>query len=159
VSSYSKVLRPSSDCVHFIYENQNDGRKDDITCRMRDNRIRWAYVDYLDAKRSRRHIANVIAAALELRHAPYPPHTSPYQPKIWVPFLDDLIGLSLRQGENGFAIIVDNANVFLAEDSKNFFDLIEAFLTQFSVWFQKEKPCHIFFHMETNEIVRDIFAP
>ena len=158
MSNYWKLQRSSSDCIHFVYADQVDDSDSAITDELRKSNVKWVYVDYLDVKHSDQHIADVIAYLLKLQHAPYGPRTSPYQPKIWVPFLDDLVGLSRQEHENGVAIIIDSADVFLAENGREFFELIEAFLIQFSDWFEKKKPCHLCFQMEKSEWVRRIFA-
>ena len=119
--------------------------------------IQLAYVDYLELASHRRiadAMTNAIAAQLKLEHAPYPV-TEPGHVEEWVMFLDDLIGLSNRV--NGIAIIIDNADVWLSTDKKTLFKLIEAFQVPLHHWQEKKKPCHLFFQMEKNGLVRRIF--
>jgi hypothetical protein len=99
-------------------------------------------------------VINAIAQQLKLEHAPYAPR-EPGQIEEWVPFLDDLIGLSDRV--NGILIIVDNADVWLSTDKKTLFKLMEAFQIQLHHWQEKKRPCHLFFQMEKNDLVRRIF--
>jgi hypothetical protein len=61
---------------------------------LRSAGIRCVYTDYRDIEYGDLHIANAVARQLNLQHAPYAPRTSPFQPEVWVPFLDDLITLS-----------------------------------------------------------------
>jgi hypothetical protein len=99
-------------------------------------------------------MTNAIAAQLKLEHAPYAPR-EPGKIEEWVPFLDDLIGLSDRV--SGISIIIDNADVWLSTDKKTLFKLMEAFQIQLHHWQEKKKPCHLFFQMEKNDLVRRIF--
>ena len=156
MNSYFETRRSSSDCVQFVYADgvgaEDAGLREDL------NRlgIKYAYVDYLEIKRNGEHIVNAIAKSLSLTHAPYMPPTEAFRIKVIVPFLDDLVGLSQKVA--GVAIIIDNADIFLADDSKTMFVLIEAFLHQFSTWFEKRKPCHLCFQMERSEWPKRIFA-
>jgi hypothetical protein len=102
------------------------------------------------------HIANTVARELNLQHAPYQPRTSPYQPEVWVPFLDDLITLSKH--EKGIVLFVDSADAFLAENSRGMFRLIEAYLIQVHHWMEKKKPCHLCFQMERDDSLRAQFV-
>jgi len=118
--------------------------------------IQLAYVDYLEMASYRRAanvVMNTIAQKLKLDHPPYDPNPGPVEE--WVRFCDDLITLAYR--ENGILIIVDNADVWLSTDKKTLFRLIEAFQIQLHHWQEKKKPCHLFFQMEKNDLVRRIF--
>ena len=126
---------------------------------LRSAGIQLAYVDYLELAASRRMahaMTNAIAQQLKLEHAPYRPR-EPGKIEEWVPFLDDLITLS--DCVNGISIIIDNADVWLSTDKKTLFKLIEAFQIQLHHWQEKKKPCHLFFQMEKNDLVRRIFRP
>jgi hypothetical protein len=118
--------------------------------------IKCVYTDYRNIEQGDLHIANAVARGLNLQHAPYPPRTSPVQVKVWVPFLDDLITLS--EHEKGMVLFVDSADVFLAENSRGMFHLIEAFLIQVHHWMAKKKPCHLCFQMEPNDSLRTLFV-
>lgn len=123
---------------------------------LRSTGIRCVYTDYRNIEHGDLHIANAVARELNLQHAPYPPPTSPFQPQVWVPFWDDLITLS--EHEKGVVIFVDSADVFLAENRRGMFRLIEAFLIQVHHWMEKKKPCHLCFQMEANDSLRAQFA-
>jgi hypothetical protein len=123
---------------------------------LRSAGIRCVYTDYRNIEHGDLHIANAIALELNLEHAPYPPRTSRFQPQVWLPFLDDLITLS--EHEKGAVIIVDSANVFLAENSRGMFSLIESFLIQVHHWMEKNKPCHLCFQMEQNDSLKAQFV-
>lgn len=69
----------------------------------------------------------------------------------------DLIVLS-EQERRGVVLFVDSADVFLAENSRGMFRVIEAFLTQVDEWMQKKKPCHLCFQMEADESLRARFV-
>jgi hypothetical protein len=156
MSSYWKIRIPSSDCVHFVYGDEVDQADPSIIKELDAQRVRRIYLDYDKIKSGKEHIANAIAYALNLQHAPYRLPTKSTEIDVWVPFLDDLISLS--QHEAGVVIVIDRADVLLTSDSKVMFRLIEAFLVQFHHWFEKKKPCHLCFQMEKNELVREIFA-
>jgi hypothetical protein len=156
MSGYWELRRSSSNCVHFVYVDEVDDADRPILNELNKAGIKYIYVDYLEVKRSDQHIANVIAQLLKLQHAPYQLPTSPKQIDVWVPFWDDLITLSHH--ENGIAIIIDNADAFLSENSRTMFKLIEAFMVPFHHWLENNKPCHLCFQMEKSEWVRAIFA-
>jgi len=157
MGSYQSLFRPSSDCVHFFYADQIGEVDQPIRSKLRNARIKYAYIDYQEVRSHiGAHITNAVGQALNLEHSPYGPRTSPHQPERWVPFLDDLITLSYN--EYGLAILVDNADDFLLANSREMFGLIEAFLTQVHHWLEKSKPCHLCFQLEKNEWVRRIFA-
>ena len=123
---------------------------------LRSAGIRCVYTEYRNIERGDLHIANAIARELTLQHAPYPVPTSPFQPEVWVPLLDDLITLS--EHEKGMVLFVDSADVFLAENSRGMFRLIEAFLIQVHNWMEKKKPCHLCFQMEPSDLLRAQFV-
>ena len=112
-----------------------------------------AYVDFLEVKRDGQHVVNAVAGLLKLDNAPYPTQESI---KILVPFTDDLITLS--ENAKGVAIIVDNAEAYLHENSREMFEFIEDFLLQFYHWFEKKKPCHLCFQMEKSDWAKRIFG-
>jgi len=73
-----------------------------------------------------------------------------------VPFLDDLITLS--EQEKGIVLFIDSADMFLAQNSRGMFSLIEAFLIPVHHWMEKKKPCHLCFQMEPNDSLRAQFV-
>lgn len=156
MSDYCNLRRASSDCVHFVYKDQLEKCDQSLAAKLKESGIQCAYVDYREVvHKADLHVANAVAQALNLQHAPYAQRTSLYQPEQWIPFLDDLITLSHHV--NGVAIVIDNADDFLAENGREMFGLIEAFLIQFHHWFEKKKPCHLCFQMEKTNLVRAFF--
>jgi len=154
--SYGRLKLSSSGCVHFMYADFFSGEAQAAVGDLRSAGIRCVYTDYRNIEQGDLHIADNVARELNLRHAPYPPRTSPYQPEVWVPFLDDLIALS--EHENGLVLFVDSADAFLAQNSRGMFRLIEAFLIQAHHWMEKKKPCHLCFQMEPNDSLRAQFV-
>jgi hypothetical protein len=154
MSSYWETLRPSSNCVHFIYDAALSAM-DSLTDAMRDAGVCHFYVDYEMVKAKNAHIANEIAQSLGLDNVPYTEQVAQYQPELWLPFLDDLITLSERS--SGIAIIIDRADKLLADDSRGMFRLIEVFLTQVHHWLEKGKACHLCFQMTVDDVVGRIF--
>jgi hypothetical protein len=142
------LLRSSSNAVHFLDNTQVDDLEHALTDQLRSTGIRTAYVDYLEVTPRRENIASVIGRLLGLSRAPYPPQG-------WTAFSEDLGALAER--EPGIAIVVDNAEPFLSTDKKTMLKLIEAFQTQLTHWLERGKPCHLFFQMEKNDLVRRIF--
>lgn len=142
------MLRSSSNAVHFLDNTQVDDLEHALVNQLRSTGIKTAYVDYLEITPRRDNIASMIGRLLGLARAPYPPQD-------WTTFSDDLGALAER--EPGIAIVVDNAEPFLSTDKKTMLRLIEAFQTQLAHWLSKGKPCHLFFQMEKNDLVRRIF--
>jgi hypothetical protein len=153
---YGRLKLSSSGCVHFMYADFFSGEAPAAVGDLRSAGIRCVYTDYRNIEQGDLHIANTVARELNLQHAPYPPRTSPYQPEVWVPFLDDLIALS--EHEKGLALFVDSADAFLAQNSRGMFRLIEAFLIPVHHWMEKNKPCHLCFQMEPNDSLRAQFV-
>jgi hypothetical protein len=139
-----------------MYADFSSDEAQDVLGDLRSAGIRCVYTDYRKIGCGDLHIANALARELNLQHAPYPPSTSPFQPEVWVPFLDDLITLSGH--ENGVVLFVDSADVFLADNSRGMFRLINAFLIQVHHWMEKKKPCHLCFQMEPNDSLRAQFV-
>jgi hypothetical protein len=119
-----------------------------LTDQLRSTGIKTAYVDYLELTPRREHIASVIGRLLGLARAPYARED-------WTSLSEDLATLSQRA--TGLAIVIDNAEPFLSTDKKTMLKLIEAFQTQLTHWLNQGKPCHLFFQMEKNDLVRRIF--
>jgi hypothetical protein len=153
---YGRLKLSSSGCVHFMYADFFSGETQAVIGDLRSTGIRCVYTDYRNIEHGDLHIANAVARELNLQHVPYPPRTSPYQPQVWVPFLDDLIMLSKH--EKGIVVFIDRADMFLAENSRGMFRLIEAFLIQVDDWMEKKKPCHLCFQMEPNDSLRAQFV-
>ena len=148
---YSRIELPVSGCVHFVRNDDVNGDLREIVAHAKSKGIVCGYLDYMDTRGVPGHITDHIARTLKLDNPPYGGAPSP-----WIPFLDDLITLSDRV--DGMALVVDNAHVFLREDQNNFFDFIESFLMQLHHWFEKQKPCHLCFQVERNDLVRQAFA-
>ncbi len=142
------MLRSSSNAVHFLDNTQIDDLEHALVNHLHSTRIKTAYVDYLEITPRKEHIASVIGRLLGLARAPYPPQD-------WTALSEDLAALAQR--ETGLAIIVDNADPFLSTDKKTMLKLIEAFQIQLTHWLKQGKPCHLFFQMEKNDLVRRIF--
>ncbi len=154
--SYVRLNRSTSGCVHFMYADFFSEEAQAVVADLRSAAVRCVYMDYRNIENGDLHIANTVARELNLQHAPYPPRTSPFQPEVWVPFLDDLITLS--DHEKGIVSFVDSADLLLAENSRGMFRLIEAFLIQVRHWMEKNKPCHLCFLMEANDSLKAQFA-
>ncbi len=93
-------------------------------------------------------IADPLATALQLEHAPY---GNP-----WVQFLDDLITLAYRY--DGLVIVIDRADLLMAERRDDMFECLEAFLHQFHHWYDQKKPCHLCFQLVEDDLVRELFS-
>jgi hypothetical protein len=145
---YQGIDRAESACVHFVRNNEIGGPVDLLFQEIEARSIDCVYVDYSQASAGVNGLANALATILHLENVPY-------QSRPWVEFLDDLITLSHRT--NGLVIVIDNADVLMATDSNQMFDLIEAFLIQFHHWFEKKKPCHLCFQMEGNDALGKVF--
>src|SRR5882757_3286660 len=148
----TRLSLSTSGCVHFMYADFFRGDAQAVVDDLRRDGIRCVYTDYRDIEFGDLHIANAIARKLNLQHAPYPPPKSPVHVKVWVPFLDDLITLS--EHEKGIVLFVDSADVFLSENNRGMFHLMEAFLIQVHHWMEKKKPCHLCFQMEPNNSLK-----
>lgn len=155
--SCGRLKLSSSGCVHFMYADFFSGEARAAVDDLRSAGIRCVYTDYRNVEYGDLHIANAVARELNLQHAPYLPPTSPFQPQVWVPFLDDLITLSEHE-KKGMVLFVDSADAFLAQNSRGMFRLIEAFLIQVDDWMEKKKPCHLCFQMEPSDSLRTQFV-
>jgi hypothetical protein len=71
-------------------------------------------------------------------------------------WLDDLIGLAHRS--SGVTIVLDNAATLFSSHRRSMTELIEAFLVQVHHWLDRKIPCHLFFQMSPNPLVRQLFA-
>jgi hypothetical protein len=142
------LLRSSRKAVHLLDNTQVDDLEHALTDQLRSTGIKTAYVDYLEIPPRREHIESVIGRLLGLARAPYAPQD-------WTTFSEDIAALAQR--ETGLAIVIDNAEPFLSTDKKTMLKLIEAFQTQLVHWLEQGKPCHLFFQMEKNDLVRRIF--
>jgi hypothetical protein len=154
--SYGRLKLSTSGCIHFMYADFFSGEAQVAVGDLKSGGIRCVYTDYRNIEYGDLHIANTVARELNLQNAPYRPRTSPILVEVWVPFLDDLISLS--QHEKGLILFVDSAEVFLAENRRGMFRLIEAFLIQVHHWMEKKKPCHLCFQMEPNDSLRAQFV-
>jgi hypothetical protein len=154
MSGYGGVYRPLSACIHFVRDQGNEADLRELQSELQKRGISYAYVRY--SGNSELSLANQIASRLNLDHQPYGQSAGRGFPLPWLPFLDDLITLSRRH--NGLVIIVDNADNLFRDNQGDAFDLIEAFLTQFHHWFEKQKPCHLCFQIENSPMVQKVFA-
>ena len=135
--------------MHFFDNTQIDDLERALVDDLRTAGIRTAYVDYLEIAPRTENIASLIGRLLVLKQAPYASQQE------WTAFSEDLAALS--QSETSVAIIVDNADQFLSADRKTMLKLIAAFQAQFAAWIKQNKPCHLCFQMEKNDLVRHIF--
>jgi hypothetical protein len=156
MSGYSRLLRSSTDCLHFVFSDQIEPTEREVARQLRQAGILCAYLDAAEiAQHDALSTANALGLTLGLDHSPYGKQSN-FGPSIWVPFLDDLITLSHR--ETGVAIIIDNAFSFDGQYRRTLFGLIEAFLTQFHHWLEKRKPCHLCLQMDAASWVRETFG-
>ncbi len=155
--SYWELSRSSSNCILFIHDDQSDILIPELDDKLRATGIRKAYFD-CETDCVAQHIAGSVGEQLGLANAPYASWSPPTPNKIsvWVPFLDDIVGLAREA--NGVAIVIDNADKLLAADREIFFELIQAFLIPFHHWLEQKKPCHLCFQMEKNPLVREFFG-
>jgi hypothetical protein len=146
---YHGIELTSSACVRFVRDDEMDGSEHEVFEKARGRGIRCVYVDCSSSDMQTEVLANQIAGALHLEHAPY-------SDKHWVCFLDDLITLAHR--EQGLVIVVDGAWLLLERRRGELFDLIEAFLVQFHHWSEQRKPCYLCLQMEPNRKLSSWFA-
>jgi hypothetical protein len=145
---YDGMDRSTSACVRFVRNTEVDADVREAFAELGNAGIRRAYVD-LRTPQAGDVLANQVARALQLEHAPY-------THKHWVCFLDDLVTLAHR--EKGLVIVVDGAWLLIEQRRNEFFDLIEAFLVQFHHWLERAKPCYLCLQMEPNSHVSSFFA-
>jgi hypothetical protein len=55
-------------------------------------------------------------------------------------------------------IVVDRADLLVAEKSNEMFNFVEAFLVQFHHWYDQKKPCHLCFQMVEDDYVTNFFT-
>lgn len=146
---YYGIELASSACVRFVRNDDMDGSEHEVFNEVRSRGVRCTYVDLGSAQAQGDMLANQIADALHLEHAPY-------ADKHWVCFLDDLITLAHR--EQGLVIVVDGAWLLIEKRRNELFDLIEAFLVQFHHWLEQSKPCYLCLQMEPNREISSLFA-
>jgi hypothetical protein len=144
---YGGLDRPGSTPVRFIRNSELDGSEGAIFNDARDRGVRVVYVDLSAESLSKGRPANVLAHALRLDHAPY-------EQRAWLRFSDDLTTLAYRVP--GLVIVVDGADSFLQNNRDDFYDLIEAFVSQVHHWLEQDKPCYLCLQMEANGEIRGI---
>jgi hypothetical protein len=148
VRGYGYLGLPVTRCVHFIRTHAS-GEFLEADIEAFENRgIKIAYWNYLDGGRQSTSVADPLAAALGLEHAPY--GNLP-----WTQFLDDLITLAYRY--DGLVIVIDRADLFIRERRDDMFDCLETFLHQFHHWYDQKKPCHLCFQMVDDNCVTEFF--
>lgn len=145
---YSLLNLPSSCCIRFVRNHEIDDSIDEILNEIRAGGLTFVYVDYMRLPENSKSVVDSISEILEL---PNGPHS---EGRLWS-FLDDLITCSFNL--DGLVIVIDSAYQYLEQDSRNFFDLIEAFLVQFHHWVEKSKPCYLCFQMEQNSELTNVF--
>ena len=148
MGGYHYIELPVTNCVHFVQDCGSSSIESTVEAARRKG-VRFAYWSYLDGGREATTIANPLAAALGLEHAPYGGLP-------WVPFLDDLITLAYRH--DGLVIVIDRADLLITERREGMFDCVEAFLHQFHHWYDQKKPCHLCFQMVKDDHVTELFT-
>lgn len=145
---YETLDRPGSGCVHFVSTRSSGLLEIRKELASKPGR-KIAYWSYLNGGREATTLADPLAIALELEHAPY--GNLP-----WTQFLDDLITLAYRH--EGLAIVIDRADLLVAEKRDEMFNCIEAFLIQFHHWYDQRKPCHLYFQLVEDADLTSHFA-
>jgi hypothetical protein len=141
--------QPTTRCLHFVRASTSSEFLEAQVAAARRAGVKFAYWNYLHGGRESATIANPLAISLGLEHAPY-------GDRPWVQFLDDLITLAYRI--DGLVIVVDRADLLLAEKSDEMFDCVEAFLVQLHHWNEQKKPCHLCFQMAEDDDVTNLFT-
>jgi len=134
---YEALNRPGTGCVHFVRTGSSELLEAQKALVSKFGG-KFAYWNYLHGGREAATLANPLAIALGLEHAPY--GNLP-----WTQFLDDLITLAYRH--DGLAIVIGRADLLFSERRDEAFNCIEAFLIQMHHWYDQKKPCHLFFQM------------
>lgn len=138
---YEFLDKSTMRCIHFVKRSTSNALLEEQVEAAKRAGVVFTYWNYLEGGRESSNIADPLGVAVGLEHAPYG--------RPWLQFLDDLITLAYRY--NGLVIVVDRADVLIAEKSDEMFNLIEAFQVQFHHWFDQEKPCHLCFQVEEDE--------
>lgn len=146
---YNDIVRSTSACVHFVEAREVGEELFELKRELDAARITCAYVDCRQLVENPENTCDVVAIAVGAVHAPYGEEN-------WVRLLDDMISLSVKQP--GLLIVLNHAEQLFAADRSKAFDLIESFLIQFHHWFEKKKPCHLYFQMSPNQLVEDVFG-
>jgi hypothetical protein len=149
VRRYDFLNQPVTRCVHFVRTSVSSGVLEAEVEVDRRVGVRFAYWNYLHGGREATTLADPLAIALGLEHAPY--GNLP-----WVQFLDDLITLAYRY--DGLVIVVDRADLLIKEKRDEMFNCLEAFLTQFHHWYDQKKPCHLCFQLVEDDDVTNLFT-
>lgn len=145
---YSGIERAGSTYVRFVRNDEVDGSEREIFDAAKRDGVLCVYVSGRPCVESVLDLANCVGRALELDNAPY-------EERRWVRLLDDLASLAHRQ--KGLIIVVGHAGSILAQRQNDFFDLIEAFLTQVHHWSDQNKPCCLCFQMDDNPSIEQLF--
>jgi hypothetical protein len=149
VRQYEFLDQPTTRCIHFVRAGASSEFLEKQVEAARKVGVKFAYWNYLQGGRESATLANPLAIALGLEHAPY-------GNLAWVQFLDDLITLAYRN--SGLVIVVDRADLLLTERSDEMFNLFEAFQVQFHHWYDQKKPCHLCFQMMEDDYVTNFFT-
>lgn len=146
---YEFLDQPVTRCLHFVRTTVASEFLEAQVEAARRVGVKFAYWNYLHGGRESATIATPLAISLGLEHAPY-------GNRPWVQFLDDLITLAYRC--DGLVIVVDRADLLLAEKNDEMFNCVEAFLVQFHHWNDQKKPCHLCFQMVEDAVVTNLFT-
>jgi hypothetical protein len=134
----SSLYRSTTHCVHFVRASASSQFLDAEVEAARRAGVKFAYWNYSHGGKEAASVADPLAIALGLEHAPY-------GNLAWTQFLDDLITLAYRY--DGLVITVDRADLLITERLDEMFNCVEAFLIQFHHWYDQKKPCHLCFQM------------
>jgi hypothetical protein len=148
VRRYEFLDQPSLRCLHFVRTSLPSEILEEQIEAARKIGVKFAYWNYLQGGRNSTTIASPLGLAIGLVHPSY-------GKLAWVQFLDDLITLAYRY--NGLVIVIDRADLLLAEKSDEMFECVEAFMVQFHHWYDQKKPCHLCFQMVEDPYVTDLF--
>jgi hypothetical protein len=106
VRRYEFLDQPTTRCIHFVRTGASREFLEEQVEAARKVGVKFAYWNYLQGGRESTTLADPLAIALGLEHAPY-------GNLAWVQFLDDLITLAYRN--DGLVIVVDRADLLLTE--------------------------------------------
>ncbi|MEP0708754.1 MAG: hypothetical protein ABJL17_09505 [Parvibaculum sp.] len=139
-------------CVHFVRNVQ--GLRDsgeEIVADLKATNVKVVYVNFGDFAFSPHTLATILGEPLDLDFQPFEPPGP-----VWVRFSDSMGGLSFRL--DGLALIIDRADILFERRMDEVYDLIDSFLSQLHLWYDRKKPCNLFFQLEKSDLVRRYFG-